>query len=125
MKTLRLLTIVTLAILVLSSWAPAPVHAESSVSAPAGSTRLTIDASKPKVVKLVVNNRTGGTLFVRLSGPMNYSFATSSKGKTTFTNIKPGIYTITVSTSACSGTLTYKRKFNGTVGLRPFICRKH
>jgi hypothetical protein len=125
MKTLRLLTIVTLAILVLSSWMPAPVHAQSFAPAPAATTRLTLDAGKPKVVKLVVNNRTGGTLFVRLSGPAIYSFSTSSKGKTTFTNIKPGIYTITVSASNCSGTMTFKRKFNGTVGLRPFVCRKH
>ena len=123
MKTLRLLTIVSLAILAFSSWKAAPVYADSSAAN--GIARLTFDAGKPKTVKLVVNNHTGGTLYVRLSGTAIYNFATSARGKTTFTNIKPGAYTITVSTSACSGTLTYKRKFSGTESLRPFVCRKH
>jgi hypothetical protein len=102
MKTLRLFTIVLLAVLVISSWAPAPAYAQPSDS--------------PK---------TGGTLFISFSGDRGYSFSTSNQGKTTFEAvILPGKYTVTVRTSACSGTLTYKKTVKGgTVGLPPFVCK--
>jgi hypothetical protein len=126
MKTLRLLTIVSLAILLFSSLGPAPVYAKSSSSAATSTIVLTIDPAKSKAVKLIVNNRTGGSLYVKLSGQSSsYNFATSKQGKTTFNNIKPGVYMISVSSSACKGSLNYKKNFKGTVTLKTFICRKH
>ncbi|MGE5375463.1 MAG: DUF6759 domain-containing protein [Bacteroidota bacterium] len=125
MKTLRLLTIVSLAILLFSSLGPAPVYAKSSSPAATSTIVLTIDPAKSKAVKLIVNNRTGGSLYVKLSGQASYNFATSKQGKTTFNNIKPGVYTISVSSSACKGSLNYKKNFKGTVTLKTFICRKH
>ena len=124
MKTLRSLTVLFIFVLILSSWAPAPAYAKP-VSAPsAGSPSLNVDPAKTKPVKLVVNNLTGGTLHVSLSGPAIYSFSTAHRGKTVFTNIKPGMYTITVTTSACPGRLTLKRKMKGTTMLRGITCRR-
>src|SRR5512133_1116566 len=110
MKTLRLFTLVSLVVIVTSTWASAPVYAKPSSAISANTPSLSIDLAKTKTVKLVVNNLTGGTLYVKLSGPGSYNFATSNRGKTVFANIKPGMYTITVSASACHGSLTYKRK---------------
>jgi hypothetical protein len=124
MKTLRLLIIVALAILVISTWVPAPAYAKTPAAYPAGTISLGVDPAKSKVVKLIVNNRTGGTLYVKLSGQSSYNFAASKQGKTIFNNIKPGTYTISVSASACSGSITYKKNMKGTVTLKTFVCKK-
>jgi hypothetical protein len=126
MKTLRLFTIILLAVLVLSSWAPAPVYAKQPGNA-SSSTTLVADLAKTKLARLRVNNKTGGTLYVSFSGDRGYSFSTSNQGKTTFEPvIQPGKYTITVRSSACSGQLSYKRKVkSGTVSLPVFVCRGH
>ena len=118
MKTLRLFTIIILAVLVLSTWAPAPVYAM-------GSDTLVVEFAKAKLARLRVNNRTGGTLYVRFSGPFSYNFAASSQGKTTFESvIQPGKYTVTVTSSGCSGQLTYRKKVKGgTVSLPPILCK--
>ena len=125
LKTLRLLTFVSLFVLVFSTWAPAPVFAKTSSISSTGTTRLTIDLAKTKPVKLIVNNDTSGTLYVRLSGPASYNFSAAKRGKTTFTNIKPGIYYITITASSCSGSLTLKRNMKGTVSLKPVGCTPH
>ena len=123
MKALRLFTMISLAILVLSVLGPAPVYAkqvDADTTVP-----LTIDLAKTKLARLRVNNKTGGTIYVNFSGDRSYSFATSKQGKTTFESIiQPGKYTITVTTSACSGQLNFKRKVKGgTVSLPGFRCR--
>lgn len=120
MKTLRLFTIVLLAILVISSLAPAPAYAK-----PFDTTNSTVDLAKTKLAKLRVTNKTGGTLSISLSGDRSYSFSTSKQGKTTFEAvIQPGKYNITVRASACSGELHYKRTVKGgSVGLPPFVCK--
>ena len=118
MKTLRLFTIVILAVLVLSTWAPAPVYAK-------GSDTLVTDLAKIKLARLRVTNKTGGTMYISLSGAYSYSFAASSQGRTTFDAvIQPGKYTIKVTSSACSGQLTYRKKVKGgTVSLPPIVCK--
>jgi len=125
MKTLRLFTIIVLAVLVLSMWTPAPVYAKQVDKISANIT-FVVDPAAAKLARLRVTNRTGGTLYVRFSGERGYSFSTSSQGKTTFESvIQPGKYTITVTASSCSGQLTYRRKVKGgTVSLPPFICRR-
>ncbi len=121
MKTLRLLTLVFAAVLVISALGPAPVYARDSTSP----VSVNVDvAKKVKTAQLRVNNRTGGSLYISLSGNMNYSFSTSSQGKTTFTNIQPGSYLVTVRASACGGALTYRRNFKKNVSLPRFVCRK-
>ena len=124
MKTLRSFTILMLVVLVLSSWAPAPVYAR--FEAASSKTSLVVDLATAKLARLRVNNRTGGTLYVRFSGERGYSFATSSQGKTTFQSvIQAGKYTITVTSSRCSGELTFRRKVKGgTVSLPAFSCHK-
>jgi hypothetical protein len=126
MKTLRLFTIILLAVLILSSWAPAPAYAKQPANA-SSSTTLIADLAKTKLARLRVNNKTGGTLYLSFSGDRGYSFSTSNQGKTTFEPvIQPGKYTITVRSSACSGQLSYKRKVKGgTVSLPVFVCRGH
>jgi len=76
-----------------------------------------------KVSSLTVDNRTGGTLWVTLTGPKTYYFSTADQGKTTFSPIDPGKYTITVRSSACGGSLTYTKNISGKASLKPFICR--
>jgi len=126
MKSLRLFTILMLAILVLSMWTPAPVYAKQFGAASASTTTLIVDLAKVKLARLRVNNKTGGTLYVRFSGERSYSFATSSQGKMTFASIiQSGKYTITVTSSACSGQLTFRRKVKGgTVSLPGFVCKR-
>lgn len=126
MKTLRLFTIMMLIVLVLSMWTPAPVYAKQSVSASTSTASLVVDLAKVKLARLRVNNRTGGTLYVRFSGERSYSFAASSQGKTTFASIiQPGKYTITVTASACNGQLTFRRKVKGgTISLPAFVCKR-
>src|SRR5689334_10886523 len=107
MKTLRLFTIAVLTVLVMSTWAPFPVHAQPSTT-----TTMNFDLATVKLAKLRVTNKTGGTLYVKFTGtnnPNSYWFAAPKQGKTTFTpaTIKPGKYTITVTSSGCGGSLTY------------------
>jgi len=125
MKTLRSFTFVLLAVLVLSIWSPAPVYAQAANAGSETTVTLTLDLAKAKLAKLRVNNRTGGTLYVRLSGDRSYSFATSKPGKTTFESIiEPGKYTVTVTASTCNGQLTFKRKVKGgTLSLPGFVCK--
>lgn len=78
---------------------------------------------KQKAASLTVDNRTGGTLYVTLSGPRAYSFSASQQGKTTFEGIEPGKYTITIRSSACGGSVTLNRKIDGKVNLKQFFCR--
>jgi hypothetical protein len=125
MKTLRLFTIILLAALVISTWAPAPVYAKSFDTGAPDDTSLVTDLAKTKLAKLRVTNKTGGTLYISFSGPQSYSFSTSKQGKTTFEPvIKPGKYTVSVHSSGCSGNLSYKRNVKGgTVNLPPFVCK--
>ncbi len=119
MKTLRFFTLVLVAVLLFSTWAP--VYAKPADTSPTSS----VDLAKAKLAKLKVNNQTGGTLYVSFSGPRGYSFSTAKQGKTTFEPvIQPGKYNITVRTSGCPGQLNYKRNVKGgTVNLPTFICR--
>jgi YHS domain-containing protein len=80
------------------------------------------DKKNQKASSLTVDNRTGGTLYVTLTGPKTYYFNTSKSGKSTFEGIEQGKYTITVRSSACSGSLTYTKNFKGKVSLKPFVC---
>ena len=95
------------------------VNLKEKVCAKQGSDK----SKKPKTASLTVDNRTGGTLYVTLSGPKTYSFSTTQQGKTTFEGIEPGRYTITVRSSACGGSLTYNKNISGKASLKPFICR--
>lgn len=78
---------------------------------------------KQKVGSLTVDNQTGGTLYVTLSGPKTYYFNTSKRGKATFEGIEPGKYTITIRSSACGGSVQLTKNINGKVNLKQFYCR--
>lgn len=125
MKT-RLFTIVLLAVLVISTLAPAPAYAKPADSTSPDDISFSIDLAKTKLARLRVTNKTGGTLYVSLSGDRSYSFSTSKQGKTTFDAvIQPGKYNITVRTSACPGELNFKKNVKGgTIGLPPFTCKR-
>ena len=104
MKTLRLITMMIVAVLVLSAWTPAPVSAKGAASeltiAPNGAS-ASLDNISTKVVKLTIHNRTGGVLFVTLAGTKNYYFTIG--GTYSKFNIDPGRYTVTAITTACGG----------------------
>jgi hypothetical protein len=118
MKTLRILTLALIAVLVISAWAPSPAYAMS------GQTDATANPAKSQFATLIVNNRTGGTVYVKLSGSTSYWFSALKQGKTVFSNIKPGKYTVVLTASACQGSLKYK--INMKAGSRftmPVACR--
>lgn len=118
MKTLRILTLAIIAVLVISAWAPLPAYAMP------GQTDATANPAKTQFATIIVNNRTGGTVYIKLSGSTNYWFSVPNQGKTTFNNIKPGKYTVLVTASACQGKL--KSKMNMKAGSRfgfPLVCR--
>ncbi len=112
MKTLRFFTIILLAVLVFTTVVPAYAKPMNT------STTSAVDLAGKKLGRLRVTNQTGGTLYVKFVGKRSYSFATSKQGKTTFDAvIEPGVYNVTVSTSACKGQLNFKRNVKGgTVG---------
>jgi len=76
-----------------------------------------------KVAKLIVDNRTGGTIYITLRGPTTYYFTADKNGKNIFNDIQPGKYDITVRSSACGGSLSYFKNMDGNVSLPSFICR--
>lgn len=117
MKTFRTLAIAIVAVLVISAFAPSYAYAMP------GQTDTT---AKSQFAQLIVNNRTGGTMYVKLTSPgSNYWFSAPNQGKTIFNNIKPGKYTVELSTSACPGSLKSKisMKAGGKAALKPVVCR--
>ena len=121
----RFLTVLITFVLAFSVWGvPSSVYAGSAENPGGADVSFTVDAAKVKIASLIVTNRTGGTLYVRLSGPASYFFAATKQGKTTFTNITPGKYTIVLTASACGGSLTYTKKLSGKASLKPIVCRK-
>jgi hypothetical protein len=127
MKALRWFTIVLLVILVVSTWAPAPVYAKSSGSASTSISSLVSDLTKAtvKLAKVRIRNQTGGALTARFSGPYSYSFSTSAKSWTSDAVIQPGKYVITITSSACGGSFTLRKNVKGgTVGLPTMVCSR-
>jgi hypothetical protein len=122
MKKFRLLTALVLIVLVITTLTPTFAFAS-----PAGpqSASATVEFAKTKIGYLTVSNATGGTLYVHLSGPRSYSFAATNQGKTTFGPIEPGVYTITLRTSACGGSLTYHKNIKGKTTLKPVRCYRY
>ncbi len=125
MKASRFLSVLITFVLAFSVWGvPSSVYTKSAGTQGGVGDSFTIDLAKVKVASLTVTNRTGGTLYVSLSGPMNYSFAATNQGQTTFKNITPGKYTIVLRSSACGGSLTYNKKLSGKASLKPIVCRR-
>lgn len=119
MKTLRLFILAFLAVVLVATLLPAPVHA-----APSAGSSQTVDLAKTKLAKVRLNNRTGGVLRVTFTGPYTYNFSTAERKWTSAAIIQPGKYTITITSSACGGSFTLKRNVKGgTVGLPPMVCR--
>jgi hypothetical protein len=121
MKTVRLLTFVVIAVLVFSAWTPSLAYAKASVP---GTTSIIL-AAKGTTGTLKIDNRTGGTIYIRLTeGPKAYYFVASKQGMNTFTGIMPGKYVATHNTSACKGSSTKRVKFTagGTVSLGRWHC---
>ena len=120
MKNVRLITIVIVLALAFSVWGPAPVLAKSADHSPA----LTADFAKSSKVKLTINNKTGGTLYISLTGPKgNYWFAASKQGKSNF-QILPGKYTYTITASNCGGHITKTKNFKGSASLGQIYCNR-
>lgn len=124
MKASRFFTTLFIVVLLVAVAAPSAVFAKPVASDGMTGASFTLDLKKDKVGSLTVSNATGGTLYVSLSGPMTYAFAAPKQGKTTFNNIVPGRYTITVRTSACGGSLTYNKNIKGKTSLKTVVCRR-
>ena len=112
MKVYRVIVAVCITVLLLSVWAPAPANA--------------LAGEKPvatKMVNLTVNNRTGGTVYVSLSGPSSYFFSVTEQGKSKYT-ILSGTYTYTVTASKCGGSIHKTKSFKNGGSLGPYVCKK-
>ena len=112
MKTVRVITILVVAILVLSAWVPSPVsarQAERPATIVPGNPNLTVDVVTIRVVPLTVKNRTGGVLFITLEGPKTYYF-TIPNVKAKFLII-PGRYKVRAISTGCSGTFEQSKNF--------------
>lgn len=120
MKLTRFLSVCIIAALAVTIFLPTPVYAQPPSP---GETFDLVIAANQKPAKLVVQNESGGTLYVNLSGPKSYNFSTSKAGRAEFGNIEPGKYTITIRSSACGGSVTLNRKIDGKVNLKQFFCR--
>jgi hypothetical protein len=126
MKKVRWFTLLVLLALFCSVWAPATVAAKAEttlVTIGASSGNPEADAAS-ETIKLIIQNKTGGTVYVRLVGAQSYSFAATNQGKNTFL-IKPGKYTYTISCSACGGSITKTKTLKGATTLGPFYCNKN
>jgi hypothetical protein len=126
MKIVRLITFLIVTMLVLSAWTPSPAYARegaAQVTIGANGVSASVNLTAPKLVKVTVTNRTGGRLYITLSGPRFYSFIASNQGKTSF-QIEPGRYTYTIRSSACPGTITKKQNFKTGGSLGAWICPK-
>ncbi|GAB4399903.1 MAG: hypothetical protein OHK0031_18890 [Anaerolineales bacterium] len=116
MKAIRTINFALVLLLMFSFLTPSSAYAKSAAESvqPAA-----------KIASLTVDNRTGGTLYIQMTGANYYSFSTSNAGKTTFENIKPGKYTITLTTSACPGSLVFKnRQVKNHFNIKPVGCNK-
>ncbi|MCX6065970.1 MAG: hypothetical protein NT121_09475 [Chloroflexi bacterium] len=112
MKTLRTISLLIVAILVLSAWTPSPVsarQADKPVTVAPLSPSFSADAVTTVVVPLYVKNRSGGTLFITLAGPKTYYFTIVDK--TAKFLILPGRYRITAISTACSNLHEQRRNF--------------
>jgi hypothetical protein len=126
MKTVRLVTFLIVAILVFSAWTPSPVLAKTdAVTATIGmdSVSTSVDFVTAKLVKLTINNKTGGTLYVTLKGPRFYSFVVTNQGKARY-EIEAGRYTYTVRAAACAGMISKTKNFKGGGSLGPYVCNR-
>src|SRR5262249_348536 len=77
------------------------------------------------MAQLTVTNRTGGSLTVILAGAKRYYYRNTKSGNTIFKNFNPGRYIISVTSSACPGTLTYQRTITQAATLKGFKCVAH
>ena len=122
MKTVRFMTLIIVLAIAFSVLTPSIVLAKPGNAALNSS--IVEKTTKSTLVKISVTNKTGGTIFISLSGAHNYSFAATQPGKNTF-EIQPGKYTYTLSTSACRGSITKTGNFkSGNVSLGQWQCRK-
>ena len=125
MKILRLFSSALIAILAITAWGPASVYAKpEGTSINNGGIFVVPEAAKTKMGSIIVDNKTGGTLYISLFGAQSYYFAASKQGKSTFGNIRSGKYRIVLTTSACGGSLTYTQNIKGKISLKRVVCRK-
>lgn len=123
MKITRFIRLLVMVVFAIASLVPTPVYAKPPV--PNNNSINPSLAATPKTASLTVNNNTGGVLYVSLAGPKSYYFNTAKKGNTTFSNIEPGKYTITVTSSACAGSQTFTKELKGKMSLNQvFYCKK-
>jgi hypothetical protein len=83
-----------------------------------------MNVTTAKMVKLTITNKTGGVLTVRLISPTrSYYFYAQNQGKTKF-DILGGKYQYTITTTACSGSISKPKDFRGGGSLGPYVCKK-
>jgi YHS domain-containing protein len=123
MKTARLVSIILVLVIAFSVFTPAPAYAKS---AEAAATFSMVEKAKSTVARLTITNKTGGTMYISVSGAgRSYYFAASNAGKNTF-ELLPGKYTYTITTSACRGQVTKTKNFKAgsATSVGSYVCRK-
>lgn len=121
MKYTRLFSFFIMVAFTVTALMPAPVYASQSEP---GETFDLVSQAAGKTATLIVNNESGGTLYVTLSGPKSYNFSTSKAGRAEFANIEPGKYKITLRASTCSDVITVNKSLDGKVSVKEQVCAK-
>jgi hypothetical protein len=123
MKITRFLSFLLMVAFALAVLIPTEVYAYPAM--PGGSAgEASFAQAKPGT--LIVNNVSGGTLRVSLSGSKSYYFSTAKAGTSQFTGIEPGRYTIKLSATTCTDVVTVAKKIdtNAKVTLKEKVCEK-
>ncbi len=104
-------------LLVTSFAMPMPAQAAPAASVNGG--------MKANTARIIVFNMTGGDITVRLQGEVNYYFHSNDGGFLAFNDIQPGKYTITITSSACSGAKVLKdRMIKKIFRTKEIVCRR-
>lgn len=121
MNKARLLTILVLIAVVISTLTPTVAFASSDSPQSSGAA---VEFAKSKAGYVTVINQSGGKLYVSLAGSRYYFFVATRQGKTTFGPIEPGQYRITIRTNKCTGALTYRKNIKGNASFKGVVCNK-
>jgi len=134
MKITRIIITVIATCLIFSAWTPTPASAKAEDAQVITTSDFNGGLAYPKIGYVNIENRTGGILYVELTGDVygrgknaehwaSYNFSFSQQGKIRF-QILPGRYTYTIRSSNCAGKRINTRIFTAETTLGIYTCDK-
>jgi len=130
-KTIRVIISIIIAFVALSSWPPATASAQMENTQITTAPALNGSDELPKVAFVIIENKTGGILYVELKAMQyaheprrrSYNLAFFESGKIRF-QILPGRYTYTIRSSNCGGQRINTKFFTGETTIGIYTCDK-